>query len=130
MKRVSTLGVQEADGSDSGVESMLIRAGTTTKTRTIGVIAAPLTLTSHYYKKLRHRWTSGLTVIEADSYGWRTLTDKGLPRNVDVEIAINEMIRWQADIILIADPSYSPLRSTIRSMVGPSVHVLDSRDYM
>jgi glutamate racemase len=111
-------------------ESMLLRAGSLTRSRTLGVLAPPSALTSHSYDRLKRRVAAGLTIIEADCYGWAEMIDKDLSRHIDLQGAVGEMTRWQADVILIVGSPYSSLKDRIASVVGPSVRVLDSLDYI
>jgi glutamate racemase len=107
------------------IEPMLFQAAHTTKSRAIGVFALPSTLTGNSYADLKRRWTSGLTVIEPDCYGWDTLIDSGQSQYINLETVVNEMTHWQVDVILIAHPSLSSLAHRIGTIAGPSVHVLD-----
>ena len=112
-----------------GIEPIFLRAGNMTVSRSIGVLALPSMLLDHSYAEMKRRIVSGLTVIESDCYGWDGLIDRDLSNHIDLDAAIGEMMRWQADVILIAHSSFSSLKRRIESIAGPSVRVLDAADY-
>lgn len=114
----------------SQIEPLFLYAGRTTRSRTIGIVATPLTKSSRQYAAMKQRWVSGHTIIEPDCHDWVRLIADGTPERINLESSIGEITRWQADIILIVSSSYSILKDHIARLAGPTVRVLDAADYI
>ena len=128
MKRLDVNTLHTTD--TTSVEPLLHHAESMTRSRTIGIFATPSTLTSYPYLTIKQRKIPGLIVIEPDCHNWSALIDKNLPEHIDLEASVREMLRWQADVILIVSSSYAVLKNRIAKLAGPSVRVLDATDYI
>ena len=106
-------------------EPALACVGSVTKSRTIGIIAPPSLLSSNTYADLKRRWTAGLTVIEPDCHNWSLLIEKDMSQHIDLDSIIGEMMRWQTDVIILADSGYSSLKRRIEILAGPTARILE-----
>lgn len=106
-------------------ESAFACLGNITKSRTIGIIAPPSLLSSNTYADLKRRWTAGLTVIEPDCYNWSLLIEKNMSRHIDLDSTIGEIVRWQADVIILVGSHYSSLKRRIEIIAGPTTRILE-----
>lgn len=111
-----------------GIEPMIKPASRMTKTGTIGVLATPGTLHSHRYSELKRTWAGRLTVIEPDCSSWATRIENGQAETIDVHSVVNELRRWDADVIVLGCTHYHWIKDRIQAAAGKSVQVLEPSD--
>lgn len=111
-----------------GIEPMVKPAAKLTRTGVIAVLATPGTLSSHRYEQLKRRWAANVTVLEPDCSRWADLIEHGHADQIDVASTIEEVKRWQADIIVLGCTHYHWLKDKIQAIAGPQVRVLEPSD--
>lgn len=111
-----------------GIEPMIKPAVKLTKTGTIAVLATPSTLKSHRYAELKRQWAPQLTVVEPDCSVWAGLIERGDHHRVDVHIAVQESLRWNADVIVLGCTHYHWIKERIQATAGPNMHILEPTD--
>jgi glutamate racemase len=111
-----------------GIEPMVKPAAKLTKTHVIGVLATPATLHSHRYRQLKLQWAPRTTVIEPDCRQWADMIERGESERIDIQSTVNELLRWNADVIVLGCTHYHWLKERIERAAGPHVKVLEPSD--
>ncbi len=111
-----------------GIEPMVKPAAKLTRTGVIGVLATPGTLLSPRYDQLKQQWAPHVTVIEPDCSTWADRIEHGHADSIDVATTIEELKRWQADVIVLGCTHYHWLKDKIQTIAGPHVQVLEPSD--
>lgn len=111
-----------------GIEPMVKPAAKMTRTGVIGVLATPGTLASTRYARLKHQWAGRVTVIEPDCSNWAALIEHGGADTIDVTSVIEELLRWEADVIVLGCTHYHWLHDKIQKIAGPKVKILEPSD--
>ena len=111
-----------------GIEPMIKPAARLSQSGAIAVFATPSTLKSHRYHQLKNQWAPRLTVIEPDCSQWASLIEKGEGKRIDLHATINEIKRWQTDVIVLGCTHYHHIKDRIERTAGPGVKVLEPSD--
>lgn len=125
---ISNLRAKHPDIHFVGIEPMVKPASKMTRTGVIAVFATPSTLKSHRYKQLKSLWASGKTFIEPDCSNWASSIEHGGAHRLDVIPAVNDSLRWHADVIVLGCTHYHLLKDKITKLAGPKVKVLEPSD--
>jgi glutamate racemase len=111
-----------------GIEPMVKPAAKMTHTGVIAVLATPGTLSSQRYAELKRQWASHVTVIEPDCSTWADRIERGGADSIDVTTTVEELLRWQVDVIVLGCTHYHWLKDRIQAIAGPKVQVLEPSD--
>lgn len=111
-----------------GIEPMVKPAASLTKTKTIAVLATPATLKSDQYAQLKRLWAADITVIEPDCSAWAALIESGHTQHIPIENTVSELIRQQADVIVLACTHFHWLKKRAEDAAGSRATVLEPSD--
>jgi glutamate racemase len=111
-----------------GIEPMIKPAAKITVTGVIAVLATPSTLKSHRYKQLKEQWAPRATIIEPDCHDWATKIENGEAERIDIKGAIENVLRWKVDVIVLGCTHYHWIKDRIQAAAGPLVKVLEPSD--
>ena len=111
-----------------GIEPMIKPASKLTRTNSIAVLATNSTITSHRYQQLKHQWAPNLTVIEPDCRQWAELIENNEIERIDLHVVVQEIKRWNVDVIVLGCTHYHHIKDRIQKMVGPSIKILEPSD--
>ena len=111
-----------------GLEPMVKPAAAITKTKTIGVLATPMTLASDKYHRLKQQWAAGVTVIEPDCSDWATLIEEGHGDTIAVDSVVEDLKSQHVDVIVLGCTHYHWIKDRIQAVAGDTIAVLEPSD--
>jgi len=103
-----------------------------TKNKKIGVIGTSATINSHSYRDLIHSFDSEVEVIEQDCPLFVPLVESGFIKKNDpvtklvIERYLSEIIKAEADTIILGCTHYPIIAEAISQVVGENVTLIDS----
>lgn len=108
-----------------GLEPMVKPASEQTKTGVIAICATPGTLASERYRGLKHRYGTGLTILEPDCSQWARMIESDELDELIIRGAIEDVIAEGADIIVLACTHYHWIRELIERTAAGRAKILD-----
>lgn len=107
------------------IEPMVKPASALTKTGVITICATPATLKSERYKLLKNEFTQGITVIEPDCSKWARLIETNQIDQNSISEMVNDSIRQNSDVIVLACTHYQWIESDINEIAGDKAQVIE-----
>ena len=106
-----------------GLEPMIKTANKITNTGVVAVCATPATLASKKYN-LQKRHYSKLTILEPDCSEWAYMIEHKKMNNKIIQNTIEDLIRENADTIVLACTHYHWIESDISNIVNGRAKIL------
>ena len=107
------------------IEPMVKPASALTITGVITICATPATLKSERYKLLKNEFTQGITVIEPDCSKWARLIETNQIDQNSISEMVNDSIRQNSDVIVLACTHYQWIESDIKEIAGDKAQVIE-----
>lgn len=101
-----------------GVEPMLEKAVSLTKTGVVTVCATPITLKSSRYADLKHQFSGNNRFLEPDCSQWAYLIETDQIDRFIIRGIIEDVLQQKSDVIVLGCTHYHWIEKDIKEIVG------------